>query len=230
MWGEFFNSSTFAAQLKGRHPFEFWDQLGEVILPQLKAQIGRRNPWPGSRFFTKNPAGGRTLTIHLRSGDIFSGDNPHPGYAQPPLSFYLAVVDECKPRRVKLIFEDFGNPVISALLHELKSRKIIVSVIDGPIEEALLEIYRSTNFVAARGSFSSPMLAMSPHVRRIYSWGAFPHRRLGENWKREVSVIEAHGSGYSELVTPWRNSQVQRTAMLEWRPDSIALTRVGAER
>jgi hypothetical protein len=50
------------------------------------------------------------LVVHFRAGDVFAGQNVHPFYGQPPLSYYLSAVEREQPSRVWLVFEDRGNP------------------------------------------------------------------------------------------------------------------------
>jgi len=58
---------------------------------------------------------GESLFIHIRSGDIFTSNNPHPAYTQPPLDFYIKIID--KENRFPIFFfvEDEKNPVVNEL-------------------------------------------------------------------------------------------------------------------
>jgi hypothetical protein len=160
--GRFFYSKTFKHHLQGVNRALFWSQTRTGVIPLSNPRIK-----PGIRALIDwirliSPAFTNSLTIHLRSGDIFEAERPHPGYAQPPLSFYLWVVADLKPRHVTLVFENLSNPVIGALIQELSVRKINTTLVNGPIGDALTAIYKSKVFVGAVGSFSLPVLAMAP--------------------------------------------------------------------
>lgn len=59
------------------------------------------------------------LYIYIRGGDIFRRLNKsHPYYSQPPLCFYSKILVEFNFRKVVIISEDTGNPVIPILLKE----------------------------------------------------------------------------------------------------------------
>ena len=46
------------------------------------------------------------LYIYIRSGDIFSSNNPHPRYLQPPSCYYKKILDNMIFRRIYLISQD----------------------------------------------------------------------------------------------------------------------------
>lgn len=161
----------------------------------------------------------RDLTIHIRSGDIFSGDGAHPSYWQPPLSFYLSVISRVEPRQVTLVFEDRGNPVIDRIEQYLIKSGIRYRVKDGPIEEAIREILTARNLVVARGTFSRPMVAMGRNLRNLYCYaddqGYGVLSRL-DTAKFTLHVIDDPERAYEARVSPWQNSEEQRETMLTW--------------
>lgn len=164
----------------------------------------------------------RDITIHIRSGDIFSKDNPHPEYWQPPLDYYTTVTTEERPGQVTLVFEDTANPVIPALIEWLRNTGIRYKLEDGPIEAAIAELATSHHVVGGlqRGSFLRPILAMSRSARKITSFGEpnnehkprVEHMNPAKSGRRRVRVVAAEG--YQALVSPWTNSPEQRNNML----------------
>ena len=57
--------------------------------------------------FTDYAESNNEIAVHLRSGDNFS-KHPHNAYIQPPLSFYLKLLENYN---LNLVFEDFKIPV-----------------------------------------------------------------------------------------------------------------------
>ena len=93
-----------------------------------------------------SPLPERSLTIHLRSGDVWNrGEEPHPGYPALPISYYRRILDERPWSAVYLVCEHADDPIATQLLaipgvtHEeryylddfdflLASRNIVLSV------------------------------------------------------------------------------------------------------
>jgi hypothetical protein len=89
--------------------------------------------WIDMKFKELRKAASRDITIHIRSGDIFGSDKPHPKYWQPPLCFYLSVITQVKPRKVTLVIEDRGNPVIQQLVRYLESAEFRFELREGSL-------------------------------------------------------------------------------------------------
>ena len=66
------------------------------------------------------------LYIHIRSGDIFHYNNYKDiNYAQPPLCFYISVLDNFEFRNIYILSQDTLNPVIKKLINHFP--KIILT-------------------------------------------------------------------------------------------------------
>ena len=66
-----------------------------------------------------------SLTIHIRSGDIFGYKAfYYPSYGQPPLAYYILCIEYQKPSIVNLVYEDLANPVIEELISYLQNKNI----------------------------------------------------------------------------------------------------------
>lgn len=162
------------------------------------------------------------ITIHIRSGDIFSEVKPNPGYWQPPLDFYTTVITEEKPKKVTLVFEDTANPVIPALIEWLSTMGIPYRLEDGMIESAIRELATAHHLVGGRGTFLAPILAMSRSVRRTTVFSDKRHLNLPrvKDVPHESRPLIRHSivpaGDYETLVSPWANSPEQRDAMLNY--------------
>ena len=159
----------------------------------------------------------KDLTIHIRSGDIFEGDNPHPGYWQPPLSFYVDTVARHEPRIVTLVFENQSNPVIAALIDWLREDGIRVRIRDGTLEEAIMELASARKVVGGRGSFLDPILALSKQLKSLDSFGTSRYKKLPRVVRGDASFVEWPSAGYENLVFPWMDTESQRSSMLTWQ-------------
>ena len=73
--------------------------------------------------------------MYIRSGDIFLRfKNTIKNYCQPPLCFYIKILDKFKFRKVFIISEDRLNPIIpimlrkySYIIHEKNNLKLDIS-------------------------------------------------------------------------------------------------------
>ena len=66
--------------------------------------------------FNEQKLGENDLLIHLRSGDIMG--KGHYGYLQPPLSFYIKVIESKKWENIYLLTERDNNPCMQKLLEK----------------------------------------------------------------------------------------------------------------
>ena len=226
--GRFFLRHTFEPLLDGVfRPAEFFHRFRGAILPlsgdgALDAlRVNSKLCWRSivKRFSNE-------LTVHIRSGDIFEKENPHPGYWQPPLDYYTEAIDQENPRTVTLVFENTANPVIPPLLEWLNLRDIQYRLADGPIEEAIRELFTARKVVAGRGSFLAPVMALSGSLRKLTAFSdnryfdlpQMKDMHAGRKEKIRLTVVPA--GDYRPLVSPWRNSLDQRDLMLRYKLSS----------
>lgn len=170
----------------------------------------------GFAFDTRPPPrGNESLTIHIRSGDVFEGNHAK-HYGQPPLAFYQRVFDEEDWRHVCVVFQNLSNPVITPLLKWLDSRGIILEIIDRDVRPALEELWRARNLVASNGSFLEAALASSANLEKIYVFGQRSARKLsllgGPLETREYR--DYFGLYEREVMLAWRDARWQRNLMM----------------
>ena len=78
-----------------------------------------------NELFTKYDISENDIGIHIRSGDIFNGHNPHGYYAQPPLNYYTEIINNNLNKSITIVFENTKNPVINKLKEIYKNQKNI---------------------------------------------------------------------------------------------------------
>ena len=111
----------------------------------------------------------RSLTIHIRSGDIFKPRSIHSKYGQPPLSYYIFCINHFSPDSVNLIIQDYLNPTIKSLILFLKSNKIDFKIFD--TGDLLLDasiVINSTHIVCGNGTFIPGILLGSSSINTLY--------------------------------------------------------------
>jgi hypothetical protein len=165
------------------------------------------------------------LVLHFRAGDVFSGE-VHPGYGQPPLSFYLAAVEREQPARVWLVYEDRGNPCIDAAETALRQRGLDVVVQSGTLDDDLRVLLSARRIVAGRGSFVHMVSHLSDCLTKIYFFERGPCDSLRRLGIQVVNSTDAHGEFKAGLLSlNWRNAPEQRALMLSYPAERVAFSR-----
>lgn len=197
------------------------------ITPVSRYQISRQlAPWLRmERIGTLGYDTSRHLYIHIRAGDIFAKSNPHPLYGQPPLAFYTRVLRMEAWEKVVLIFENRMNPVIDALIAFLASERIAHEIQSRNINEDAARLLEAENIVIGRGTFVYPMLCISDNVRRVFCFESDNARDWGLDQSdiRFVRVTDKGGAYRDTVLKCWLNNKEQRSLMLNYSEDNLAL-------
>jgi|GEM_PF-3549175 len=167
------------------------------------------------------------VAIHIRSGDLFDRPNPHPRYPQPPLAYYVRVLEELGTRGpspvVALVFQDKGNPTIDALARHLDTLGIKYEMHSSTLEDDLRVLLSHQTLVFGRGTFGKAVTRLSPHVREVfYPWtdldfgGIVRERNLTGHAVTEVRPTYTR-------IGEWKNSPEQRELMLEYPVGNLEL-------
>ncbi len=236
--GEFFNSDHLQPVLGpflryGKADEEATTAVAQTILrPHLLAAV----PLPEERHPPDE------LTVHLRSGDIFNTDHPVTyGYRQPPLSFYTLVIEtmmrEGTVARVRLVFEDRGNPCVYALEAWLDRNRIPYRLQCGTLQEDLSALIDAPHLVFGHGTFGYAACRLSRRVRSVHYFAP----ELGGRYAfipviGEVFEVADAAGGYIpayqygqpfDADRGWRNTPAMRQLMLDYPADKLTLRRCG---
>ena len=169
------------------------------------------------------------LAIHLRAGDIFRRDNPHPLYVQPPFAFYRLCIEfaraEMGVARVVLVYEDEGNPCVGALKTWLDEIGLPYAIQSRTFKEDLAVLMAARHCIFGRGTFGPAVGILSRNMRVLFR--PWLEERLGA--LREVCNLEVIDvddiAGHYIKVGDWRNTPVQRQVMLDYPLENLRLSR-----
>ena len=149
-----------------------------------------------------------TLIIHIRSGDIFTG-TPAPLYINPPLSYYVDIINNNSFNNIYIISEDKQNPIIDRLLN--KYHNIIFKV--SPLEEDIKIILSAKNIVYSVGTFIPSLISLSDNIRIVYKPSYEKYKILcNEN----VIIHTVDLDEYWDRLYPWLNTKEQVLSMLNY--------------
>lgn len=171
-----------------------------------------------------------TATIHLRSGDIF-GHNPHPRYGQPPWSFYESVLEQGGIwSEIRLVAEDFSNPVHSRISDWAQSRGIPVVNSGATFISAVEEIASASNLLASNSTFLPAVTFLFPHSRTTYFFGTKPHRMMTASAGTLIGVKDTRGIYHEQVLRRnWINSDGQRNLMMSYPAANLEFVTVDLE-
>lgn len=168
------------------------------------------------------------LMIHIRSGDIFKQDPPHPYYAQPPLAFYRHVLGLRPWSGATLVYEDTGNPVIEGLRTHLRQIGLPFNDQSGALRDDLETLMAARHLVIARGTFAYPVVAMSRTIEEVFSFENYQNESQERLlWAQVVKGVKMHtvfdleGTYRDKVLAHWENSPEQRQLMLDYPATSL---------
>lgn len=191
--------------------FNSRSDIGKPATDRSAADYVRKTIRVEQNFRGKSSSKKDEILIHIRSGDIFN-QNPHPGYAQPPLGFYKAVIRDEKPRSVLLIVEDFQNPVVSDLVQHLHEQGVNTDIRGSNLNQTVIEILKARVVVFGMGTFVPQLCSISNRIEKIYTLEGFSASLSG--WLREVEkhTYTCTAQEISKLK-PWARSEQQMNLM-----------------
>lgn len=164
------------------------------------------------------------LVIHIRAGGIFTNKKVYLDDGQPPLSFYLNILNSHDWKQVTLVSENGSNPVWRPLINHCKGR-FPCEVREGmALRDDIGFLLRASTFVPAYGTFASGISCLSPYWKKVItfdspfpSWGN--HNFICEMWSDQEGI-------YREKILSrnWRNTSEQRDMMLNYPSSFIILS------
>ena len=168
----------------------------------------------------------RVLTVHIRSGDIFEEKHPHPGYGQPPLSYYKWCIKNYNPSKVVLVYQNLSNPIIEPLQSWIESESIDYKIQTSAIlRDDVQELIHGNSFVIGNGTFMLGVLALAKNVNRVYLFGNSAYSLLSQELPDITEIIKVKDSDkiYSDSIlnNNWQNKDEQRNLMLNYPIENI---------
>ena len=160
------------------------------------------------------------LYIYIRGGDIFHKPAPKSGfnYFQPPLCFYVKILNEFKFRKVFIISQDTLNYVIPNLLHKYS----YVKKKRNNIKIDISYLIHSFNLVAARSTFFLTSIKFNDKLKFLWEYDCsnlyqkYLHLHYSiYNSPYFYTIYKMNSSGnYTKLMFPWINSPSQKQLMI----------------
>jgi hypothetical protein len=164
------------------------------------------------------------LAIHIRSGDVWTSDDGNregtktgiTQYHTLPFSYYARIIEERRWRRIDVVTEDPGDPMVEKL-----ERSFGVKVISGSVISDFNHLRRSRNIVLSVSSFAWWAAWLSDAERIYYPLlGLFDSERAKGRpaaWQQDLQVIDEPRYTFIEVSAPsgdWTGSPEDRVRLL----------------
>lgn len=167
------------------------------------------------------------LTIHIRSGDIFTNNGISSLYGQPPLAYYLQVINHMSPMSITLVYENLNNPVIEKLIERINCMNIPMTVSSSnKLSDDIETLIQAEVLVIGFGTFAQGVLCFSDVLHTIYSFHhPFSREIFPERHRASASsyvVKDTQGIYIRDVMSEnWANTAYQRQLMIDYPVDSL---------
>lgn len=145
------------------------------------------------------------LYIHIRSGDVFI-KHPNRYLGQPPLNYYLDIINSRKWNKIHVIAENDNNPCVK----ELSKRGYVFS--KGSLHHDMSLLVNAVNLVVGPGSFGQAIALLSKKLKTYYVFGYYMNFSHS-SWK-SVHLCHPDELYSKKLLGKWQNTEEQRHLMI----------------
>ena len=192
---------------------EYVNIFDKYVLPRIKL--------PGSPIAVSDT----DLVIHFRSGDIFANSSPHPNYGQPPFSFYQKVIEQEKPDRCILVFQDRGNVCIEQVEYFLTNQSIPFICQSSDVYSDIACLKSSVNLIVARGTFGDAITLLTNRLKKVYFFEDLYKFELALLRGAKVfRVSDNTGEFKGQVLTGnWQNTEEQKKLMLNYDASNLEM-------
>ena len=165
----------------------------------------------------------KSLTVHLRGGDVFGPRKPK-AYGQPPLSFYELVLNDEAWEEVTIVHQDFLNPVLPGLVKLCEQRGITPRLVSGALETDISVLLESPSLVAGRGTFIPAIAGLSRRCTKLFYFEDKCNLVPRRSGIEVVRVVDYKGTYRRCLLSQnWEDSPEQRKMMNDYPLSSLVM-------
>ena len=154
------------------------------------------------------------ICIHIRSGDIFK-NLIHGNYVQPPLDYYIQIVENNPNSTICIVSENDNNPVLPFLKkYVYKNKYKNISFQQASLESDIMTLCRCRNLVFSFGTFCILPLLVSNTIKRVF----IPKSAINMHWfkpvhqKIDISIID-----FEKYFHKWHNSDEEIKLMMNYK-------------
>jgi uncharacterized HAD superfamily protein len=168
------------------------------------------------KYETLTPQNDNDLTIHIRSGDIFT-INPNGGYIMPPLSYYVNIIESGNYNDIFLVCEDKLNPCVNELLQLYPKIKFKVN----DIIEDIKIIMSSKTVVCSYGTFVPALLNLTEYTTKMFV-PSYYYDCIDKHLHRKIQIVSVELTEYQNKIQSWNNSDETHQYMISYGMDKFS--------
>ena len=189
----------------------------EIRLDLLKNEI--------KKYLPKIVIDKNDLYIHIRSGDIFHYNSyNNRNYAQPPLCFYICVINNFEFKNIFILSQDTLNPVIKILIKSFP--KIVFT--NNPVETDIKILSNAYNLIGSMSSFLTTLLIINDNLKNFWEYDNYSLSQKYLHLHHDIYDYPIHfiiykmkpSNRYLNEMFPWKNNKKQITLMLNEKCNS----------
>ena len=159
------------------------------------------------------------LYIHLRGEDIFH-NHINSRYAQPPLCFYHAILNNFLFKKIYLISIDKNNPVTKKLINF--NSYIIYK--KNSLKEDISYLINAYNIVASISSFLVSIIHLNINLKYLWDYNIYQivdkvrhfHYDLYKTHNTNFTLYRMESSNnYKQIMYKWKNNKKQKKLMIK---------------
>jgi hypothetical protein len=155
----------------------------------------------------------KTLTVHLRSGDVFEA-RPHPDYAPPPLIYIIESMWRVGADSLVAVAQDRQHPFLEPLSLYCASQGIAFRVQCSSLQEDLAHLMGATNLCLTQGTMGLAAAWLSPVVESVFVFGRTEIEEL-VSLEVAVDVATVPSESARNVFGIWTNSPEQLVDLLD---------------
>lgn len=160
------------------------------------------------------------LVIHYRVGDIF-GQAPHRAYGPPPHAFFELIVQNVKPRSIRIVAEDFSDELVITLLSRLSEYSEVVGEPQS-LDEDVRHLLCSTNLALSVGTFGLTIAGLSSPLRSLYQFEEMSP--ISVSREKLITVRDSTGCYVNKIRTMnWKNDSEQRDLVISYPVEDLVM-------
>lgn len=150
----------------------FRPDVAEALIPE-RVRIAREclGPLLEENIGVIPPEPDLITVVHFRAGDIFETHGGNTSYTQPPLSFYMKVVEDLRTAdelgRVVIMAENRLNPTMEPFITFLKESGMEYEQQIGSLHDDVRMLMRAKTIVSSFGTFCLSIALFSKNIERF---------------------------------------------------------------
>lgn len=160
------------------------------------------------------------IGIHLRAGDVYGDGRIHFEYVQPPLDFYVQIMEKNKGKSFCFVYEKDNGPIFPKIKEYVEKNNINATFQSSSLTDDLITLCSCETLVFSFGTFCFIPYLFSKCLKNTIMPDILINKKRGSNWFC-INEVPANLKVISLpnyiLVGYWQNTKEQHGIMLNYK-------------